>query len=338
MINIGIIGTGNIGKELKKKAIENGWNVAFTMNSKAIYDSKGHVTFIGINEPEYLKWFQSTDLNFLAIPTLDEGKTARKYLETAIRTPMVTCEKGALGNLPLFYNGEKISESVLVSCLKNGRIGYSACVGGGTGMLFYLKSKVTPEFSGEIHAVINGTNNFILHGLSQRRSLEAMTDEAIKSGYAEPGGTSPYEIIKSEAEEDVPMKTAILFNETGLSDKLLRASDIKINSLSNNQLENIVDWAKNLRYVVSITQNKTEDGISVFSHKIDKWYIEAGFRPIDMNPYGNLVVPGVNNCLYIDNGKNGAYTLNGPGAGSSPTAEVMIEDAKRLLKNFLQNN
>lgn len=334
MVNIGIIGTGNIGKELKNKIQENGWNVTFTMNRRFIYDSEDHEISNEINGPEYLKRFQSTDLNFLAIPTLDKGEIARKHLESAIYTPMVTCEKGALGNYPLFYNGEKISESVLVKCLRSGRIGYSACVGGGTGMLSYLKSKVTPDFNGKIHAVVNGTNNFILHGLSQGRSLEAMAEEAIKLGYAEPGETSPYEIIKSEAEGDVPMKAAILFNETGLSNKLLRARDIKINSLNDNQLEAIVNWAKNLRYIVSITQNKTKEGVSVFSHKIDKWYIEAGFRPINMNPYGNLVVPGVNNCLYIDNGKSGAYILNGPGAGSSPTTEVMMEDAKRLLKKF----
>jgi homoserine dehydrogenase len=190
----------------------------------------------------------------------------------------------------------------------------------------------------EVHAVVNGTLNYIFEGLSGGRSLGEVVEETKKLGYAEPGAKHPLEVINKEAIGDVPMKASILFNLCNLTEGKMRAREVKLQKIEPGQLKRLVKEAADRRYIVSVIRdaNDEEDVVWGFKHNVGDWYISGGFKRIEDNPlYRKLVPSGVNNAILISEGefgRDGSYVLSGPGAGASPTARSMITDAERILK------
>lgn len=301
--SIGIIGLGNIGTEIYNTAQLLRWNTKWIIRSKETYGN-----------PE-----EKVDIIFLTIPTLDDGKTAFNYIKKSMNkdTPVVTCEKGSLSN----YYAE-LEPNI-------NRIGYNATVGGGTQILSKLKELLEPRIwtELEIHAVINGTLNYIISEVSEGKELEEVALKARELGYTEPGAEKPLDIINKEATQDVPMKTAIIFNTANLNGRI-RAKEIKTHKINNSELEEIIN--KNMRCTVSITRKYTEEVIGGFKHQAGEWIITAGFKKIESQ---ELIRPGVSNILLVNLGDFGVYTLSGPGAGAKPTVKSMMLDAIKF--NYL---
>ncbi len=319
-----IIGAGRIGAEVYKQSIAKRWDVLFVLNNDGMYKDITKRERIG-NLEDYKTKLDKATLGFLTIDNSDKGETAFEYIKNLLdkKIPVVTSEKGSLSN---FY-------SELENPINNGLIGYSATVGGGSRLLRYLKERNGSNIE-EIHAVINGTLNYIFDGLSKGKSLEEMVEEVKKLGYAEHGAIAPVDIINKEAIEDVPMKTAILFNICSLTEEKIKARDIKVCEISSSEIKKLIEESTKRRYVVSITRHDDyEKGVVWgFKHKIGKWYLSAGFKRIDRNPLFKRLVPdSVNNALLISEGRNKKYIVSGPGAGPEPTVNSMMIDAENII-------
>lgn len=322
-IKAGIIGAGHIGGELYKKIKALGWDIEFVLKDDGIY--KDLVRKID-DLKNYKNYLKDLDLVFLAIPTLDDGKIAFNYMRLCLKKgiPVVTCEKGSLSNY--FSELEKWLD----------KIGFSASVGGGTRLLRYLKEIMNSDIE-EVHAVLNGTLNYIFDEVSRGRSFQEAVKEAKKLGYAESGVKTSLEIINKEATDDIPMKSSILFNICGFGSKSIRAKDIKSHKISEFGLKKLIKELKIRRYIVSITkEDKNEDVIGGFKQRVGGWIISAGFKNIHKNIlFSQLIPSGVNNSVLVYEGKkgiDGTYKLNGPGAGAGPTTSSMIKDAIDLLQ------
>jgi len=323
---VGIIGIGNIGSELYKRVKSKNWDVSAVVDYDGVYADITKQTKLG--DAGNLRPLDKSGLVFLAIPTLDDGETAFKYIRQCLQEqiPVVTCEKGALSN----------HFSELERDISQGRIGYSVTVGGGSRLLRYLAERRGPQVR-ELHAVVNGTLNYIFDGLSRGRSLGEVIEEAKRLGYAEPGAVNPIEVINKEAIKDVPMKTAILFNLFNPNGKKLNARDIVTNKIMDSEIRALEREAQERRYIVSITktEDREENVIWGFKHQVGDWYISAGFKHIRDNPLFRKLIPsGVDNALLIsegDFGRDGTYVISGPGAGAGPTTNSMIIDAERIL-------
>lgn len=317
---IGLIGYGAIGQEVERRVLQRGWTIPVIARTSGIYDAEG----IKIDELSYwLEHFAKTDAAVLCIPTYDDGALAFSYIRSLVGNgiPVVTCEKGALGN----YFPE------LKPWISNNSIGYSAVVGGGTRLLHWSRGRLSPETE-EIHLVINGTLNYIFDGLSQGKALEEVVEEAVELGYAEPGAQEPVGMISTEAGSDVPMKTSVFINVCGLGE--VRAKEIEVHDIGEEALRELVSGAALRRYIVSITrEEKHEDALGGFRFKTDDWYISAGFKDRTHNPlFPQLIPPGVNNVALIS-GPAGVYTLTGPGAGPTPTVlGGIMWDLENLLE------
>jgi len=76
-MRIGIIGGGNIGSELFRKAQKLCWDVRFVLKSDGVYRNLTEkVGKLG----QYQNYASGLDAVFLAIPTRDDGKIAFNYL------------------------------------------------------------------------------------------------------------------------------------------------------------------------------------------------------------------------------------------------------------------
>ncbi len=314
-MKVGIIGIGKIGSELSKRITHKGREI-ITAKTSGVYISGGKKI---AELSDWLDSFRDLDITCLCIPTLDDGKIAYGYIKALTENdkPVVTCEKGALGN----YFSE------LKPWIE--RIGYSATVGGGTRLLPWLKERLTLETK-EVHLIINGTLNYIFDGVSKGRALDEVVEEAKKLGYAEPGAGGPLEVINTEANQDVPKKVSVLLNTCGFSK--IRAKEIDTQVITEDDLKRLMREAIFRRYIVSITREENEeDVIGGFKCKTDDWYISAGFKDRSQNPlFLQLIPPGVNNAVLIY-GSDGTYILTGPGAGVSPTVGSIMKDIENLL-------
>jgi len=339
----GIIGPGHVGGEITRQI--NQEHVAerlglemsprFVMRSSGIYypdsENAAHQRLEEIDD--------FPDVTFLAMPTTDDGAIAHGYLEEILSRGKlaVTAEKGALANY--FEELKETSDDF-------NRLGYNASVGGGTHMIeagkqyTQDKSNVT-----QIHLALNGTLSAIFSQVGPLQgsgnSLGQAVTLATKLDYAEPGAESPYKVIKAEAEGDIPKKTSIFFNSLGLGEEVLDWKDLKF-ELDDEEIAQAVEEAKARRFIVSIYSTSDKlvapgakypegDIIGGFDYQHEDWQIVGGFRNVNRNPlFSNLAdASGPLAGFVIGLGPNetdGIYSLTGPGAGVSPTANAMIDD------------
>ncbi len=319
-MKVGIIGNGRIGQETIKRVLQKGWKAPVIVDIDGVYNSSKEK----IAKPsDWLDCFKGMDIAVLSIPTLDDGRIAYEYIKALVEIgiPVVTSEKGALGN----YFPE------LKPLIDKNKIGYSATVGGGTRLLHWLKERLSPGAK-EVHLVINGTLNYVFDGLSGGRALDKVVEEAKKLGYTEPGAQKALEVINAEACRDVPMKVSVLLNICGFGE--IRARNINAQMVAEADLKKLVREATFRRYIVSITREENkEDMVGGFKFPLNEWWVSAGFKNRTQNSLFLQLVPlGVNNAALIY-GIDGAYTLTGPGAGTAPTVMgSIIKDIEDLIK------
>ncbi len=291
-----IVGSGSVGRELHSQLNKEGFTSSF-FTSKHPRD-------------EYRQYVEWAEVVFLAIPTRDEGHIALKYtLEaTEMGIPVVTCEKGALA-----YHFQSLSPHL-------SRIGYTATVGGGSGMLDLLKFS---HFGfKKIHAIINGTLNFLLSGGS--------LSEALRLGLCEPGSTGLSAVVHSEL-RDVMLKLIIVYYLSRVSEQSLTPADFSFTTYSEAELQKMMD-KRDFRYVITISQEKHPRPVFGMWAKRGDWVIKGEFLKTEVLPFDPPARE--NNLLYLQDNFDLAKTVIGPGAGPKPTAATMIGDARQLRRSL----
>lgn len=330
-----LVGDGNIGGELRYRlampdaAARLGLQTlpSFVVRSAGIFDSEGAPT----GQMQLADVAQLPDVMFVAMPSTNDGVAAYRYITHALNrgTQVVTAEKGAAANF--FPQLKERSEDFK-------RLGISATVGGGTRLLQEVKMYCDDIGNvSQLHLTLNGTLAAIFGAMAPEGghalSLEEAVQQAVENGYAEPGSTNPLDVIRAEAEGDVPKKTAILFNHLGLSPKTLTIRNFAF-SLADHEITQAASDASRQRFAVSIFPEENtppQDVIGGFAVTHDGWRIVGGFQDITANPLlGDLARPsGATNGFVIGLGPDnahGVYSLSGPGAGVGPTVSAMLYD------------
>jgi homoserine dehydrogenase len=314
MKKISIIGAGGIAKHLQSRLKAQGHHAWLTTRR---------------NKEEFSGLLKSKQIQavFIAISTLDKGEAARDYILASVKAgiPVITCEKGALA-----YHAEILKPHL-------DKIGFSATVGGGTRMLKYVAERHLAGKQAEIHAVVNGTLNFIFDEI--RRGGRSL-GEACKLGYAEPGASDPLSLINGEL-RDVRMKTCVFFNTVLAAQKLVTPDHFGSLEQTADDLERLSEEGGDHRLVVSFLNHKSTReypryGKQFGLHFIEGWHITGAFRQITQASQLSSWLPGgVGNAVHIiegELGSGGKYTLSGPGAGHEPTTSAMLADFEELCK------
>ena len=326
-----IIGYGTIGSALHETLLSDGrWDVTCLLNGRQGWLTGTPGTFKKPEPIDLNRILEKVQLDFLAIPTKDDGVTAKRYMKDALerKIPVVTCEKGALAN---HFNALEPDLD---------KIGYGATVGGGSGIIDFVRSRRSYR-TREAHVILNGTLNFIWTGLQEGMPLERAVMEARAKGFADPGEEDPVRLILQEALRDAPMKAAILYNLGFKPQAPLKAKDFAMH-LNEDALWRAIRSPGSWRFVVSYQNLRIRgpysdlDNIIAFTAKHEEWSVIGGFKRVTEDPITRLCEATrweQNGALMIEgkDGSGGTTLCVGVGAGPGPTTAAMIRDAERLL-------
>lgn len=341
-----LVGNGHIGKELKRQVGQDYVAERLALNPKPnlVFDSKG------VTEQQYDDELQGVenvadipeghhpDVTFIAVPSDENGFLAKRYIDSALDHGKIaiTAEKGSLAN-HFGYLRDKSNDFET--------LGINATVGGGTRMLDMLRPyAVDPENITQIHLSLNGTLSYIFSSIAPPNgygmSLGAAVHQAVEMGYAEPGAEDLNDVIRAEAEGDIPKKTSIIFNRLGLSEDLIDLDQLSF-KLTDDHIKKAIEEAKVRRFIVSMYSEgyldkydeRCPEGDIIPGFNVDHagWRIVGGFRNIERNPLfdplATLSGPSAGAVIGLGpNETDGQYSFSGQGAGVRPTVNTMLDD------------
>lgn len=194
---------------------------------------------------------------------------------------------------------------------------YEASVGGGIPLISPLQRDLAANTFSSIHAIINGTTNYILTKMSEEGlDFSIALKQAQELGYAEADPTNDVEGI------DAAYKLAIMC--TLAYHSAVRPSDVYNEGISRLTWKDF-RYAKELGYAIKLLAiGKAEDAT-----------LEARVHPVFI-PENTLLakVRGVFNAVQIHGDLVGDLILYGRGAGAEPTSSAVVADVIALSQSI----
>lgn len=243
----------------------------------------------------------------LAIPGLDVlfesivgAEPAHHYLDEAIKhgCHIITANKEMFAK-----HGEGLLEKAREN---NVQIGYEATVAAGVPIIRTIQQQLQLNKIERVQALLNGTSNFILTEMRKKQLPFAEVLKTAQSlGFAEADPTNDVEGI------DAFYKIMIL-------SQLIYGKQPAWKTVE-------------LQGIASLPQEKISNSNGRFKHiaELEKVgdRIQASVRPVEIDAGHPLYsVEGVDNAVMLETSLAGKIMIQGPGAGSKPTASAMLED------------
>jgi len=194
---------------------------------------------------------------------------------------------------------------------------YEASVGGGIPLIAPLKRDLLANNILAIHAIINGTTNYILTRMAKDGlDFDTALKQAQKLGYAEPNPANDIEGV------DAAYKLAILATLAFHTE--IHPDDIHYEGISRLTARDF-RYAKEFGYAIKLLAiaKKEKSSIQVRVH--------PAFVPEDLLLAN---VDGVFNAIQVEGDLVGRVIFYGRGAGSSPTASAIVADVIQLAQNI----
>jgi len=195
------------------------------------------------------------------------------------------------------------------------KVGYEATVAGGVPIIRTIAQQLQVNKIGRIQAILNGTSNYILTEMRKRDSeFQEVLQQAQELGYAE---ADPANDVEGN---DAFCKLMILSQLAFGSQPEWK--NVQVEGISRITLEQVqAAKEKGLRYKHVAEAIKEGDEI------------RASVRPVLTSANHPLYsIEGVDNAIVIESSLAGTVTVQGPGAGSGPTASAMLEDMAHIFQ------
>jgi len=202
-------------------------------------------------------------------------------------------------------------ELALLAQAKGVRLLFEAAVGAGIPIIRSIETGLLSNRIVSLHGIINGTTNYILTRMVDRRgaSFAEMLDEASRLGYAEPDPS--LDVDGYDAAHKLAVLAALCFGQH------VRASDIRIEGIRHVTPEDI-NWGtiQGLSLKLLASARLRDDGklhLSVAPSYIPEAHPLAAVR-------------GVTNGIAIEAEPCGVVFLSGAGAGGGSTVTGLMSD------------
>ena len=291
------------GVAIDEKGININDILSIKKNNKSVSDLS-----IGDKSKTSIDLIEEIDAELLvdATPTnIQDGEPSASLLESAMKTKknIITANKG-----PLALAFSSIIEK---ADYNNVILKYSATVGGGTPILEFGRKCLEADRILEMHAILNGTTNYILTEMDDRGlSFQDALKEAQELGYAETDPTLDVDGF------DAAAKLVIMGN-------LLLGKELVLNDL---KIEGIRDITQK-----DITKAKDNGNTIKLIASVNNM---AKVEPVIISKDDPMSVSGALCSVKFVSEFAGEEIIIGKGAGGMETASAMIRDLVEIKQNM----
>jgi len=321
-INIAIVGFGNIGSYFYKILEKNKNEIAIKTGK---YPFIRYVSAKNYNKKRLVKipkskWIKNP-MNLVKDKNVDiiveliggSGGIAKKLVFSALKNKkhVITANKSLMA---------KYGDQLGVIAEKNKvNLEYEASVAGGVPIIRSLKEGLISNKISKIYGILNGTTNYILSTIEDKRvSFQEALKNAKSMGFAESNPLA--DLNGSDAASKIRILSSIAFNKTMSKGYFLTEGIQNINL-------NDITYAKNLGYKIKL--------LSISELKNNKLIERVHPCLIKRKSYiGNI--NGVLNAIIIDGHPIGKSVLQGEGAGPGPTSSALISDLCSILRGNIK--
>jgi homoserine dehydrogenase len=319
MINLGLIGYGNVGsgvlKILRNKRTFLSERIGVEINIKKVCDKdvtlKKEIIADG-------KVFTKDASEIIDDPQIDIVveliggiHPAKEFIIRALRNGknIVTANKALLA---------QEGQELFAEARDRGKnIYFEASVGAGIPIIKSLREGLVANSFNSIFGILNGTSNFILSSMSDNNCnfLDALS-EAKSKGFAEKDPTLDIEGIDSA--HKLILLAYLCFG------RLVNLNEVFIEGISRISLAD-VNYAKEMGFQIKL--------LAIAKRKKDE--LEMRIHPT-LIPKTHLLssVSGVFNAIYVSSDLAGNLLFYGPGAGQMSAASAVIADIVDLTQDI----
>ena len=318
-ISVGILGLGVIGTQVARTLIQKSERIAQQVGRPVVLGAVAEkdLTVPGASVvPDHLLTTDATEV--LGNPEIDViveliggERPAADFLGAALTSGkhVVTANKEVMAT----HGPEiiRLAEDQGVNLL------YEASVGGGIPIISPLQKDLLANEVTSVHAIINGTTNYILTKMSQEGTdFEGALHHAQQLGYAEANPANDIEGV------DASFKLAIL--STLAFHTRVVGSDIYREGISRLSARDF-QYAQELGYTIKLLAiaRQEDDTLSLRVHPA-------------LVPQEHLLskVDGVFNAVEIEGDLVGRVVFHGQGAGPLPTSSAVVGDILEVARSI----
>ena len=209
------------------------------------------------------------------------------------------------------------SELIALAAAKRVNLLFEASVGGGIPIIGPLMKDFLANDIRSIHAIINGTTNYILTRMARDRiDFREALNEAQERGYAEADPTNDVDGT------DAAYKLAVL--ATRAFHTRVHAGDVYREGITRLQAQDF-RYAQELGYAIKLLAiaRREEDAIQLRVHP-------------SLVPQEHMLakVDGVFNAIEVEGDLMGRVLFHGMGAGKNPTTSAVIGDVVEIARKL----
>ena len=291
------------GVAIDEKGININDILSIKKNNKSVSDLS-----IGDKSKTSIDLIEEIDAELLvdATPTnIQDGEPSASLLESAMKTKknIITANKG-----PLALAFSSIIEK---ADYNNVILKYSATVGGGTPILEFGRKCLEADRILEMHAILNGTTNYILTEMDDRElSFQDALKEAQELGYAETDPTLDIDGFDAAAKL-VIMSNLLLGKELVLNDLKIEG----IRDITQKDITKAKDNGNTIKLIASVNNM-------------------AKVEPVIISKDDPMSVAGALCSVKFVSEFAGEEIIIGKGAGGMETASAMIRDLVEIKQNM----
>ena len=291
------------GVAIDEKGININDILSIKKNNKSVSDLS-----IGDKSKTSIDLIEEIDAELLvdATPTnIQDGEPSASLLESAMKTKknIITANKG-----PLALAFSSIIEK---ADYNNVILKYSATVGGGTPILEFGRKCLEADRILEMHAILNGTTNYILTEMDDRGlNFQDALKEAQELGYAETDPTLDIDGFDAAAKL-VIMSNLLLGKELVLNDLKIEG----IRDITQKDITKAKDNGNTIKLIASVNNM-------------------AKVEPVIISKDDPMSVAGALCSVKFVSEFAGEEIIIGKGAGGMETASAMIRDLVEIKQNM----
>ena len=291
------------GVAIDEKGINISDILSVKKNNKSVSDLS-----IGDKSKTSIDLIEEIDAELLvdATPTnIQDGEPSASLLESAMKTKknIITANKG-----PLALAFSSIIEK---ADYNNVILKYSATVGGGTPILEFGRKCLEADRILEMHAILNGTTNYILTEMDDRGlNFQDALKEAQELGYAETDPTLDIDGFDAAAKL-VIMSNLLLGKELVLNDLKIEG----IRDITQKDITKAKDNGNTIKLIASVNNM-------------------AKVEPVIISKDDPMSVAGALCSVKFVSEFAGEEIIIGKGAGGMETASAMIRDLVEIKQNM----